>query len=105
MEIIYHAHHAVISDYMRRRVERRLGKLAARLDHAVDAVVRFEQDGPVRRVEVMLHAARRNHLVAEGFGRTYGPALTQATNKLETQIRRLKRTGKSRARTRALLSA
>ncbi|HJU64993.1 MAG TPA: HPF/RaiA family ribosome-associated protein [Gemmatimonadaceae bacterium] len=105
MKIIYHAHHAVISDYMRRRAERLLGKLTSRLDHAVDAVVRFEQDGPIRRVEVMLHAARRNPLVAEGFGRTYGPALTQAANKLETQIRRLKRTSKSRARVRALMSA
>ena len=102
MKIIYHAHHAVISDRMRRRTERLLGKISLRIQRAVDAVVRFEQDGPVRRVEVVLHAPRRSPLIAEGYGRSYGPALTEATTRLETQVRRLKRTSKPRPRPRTL---
>ena len=98
MEIIFHAHHAVISDNMRQRAERLIRKLASRLSRPVDAIVRFEQDSPVRRVEIVLHAARRRLLVAEGSARNYGPALAQACTRMEAQLKRVKRTPKARAR-------
>ena len=98
MEIIFHAHHAVISDHMRQRAERLVRKLAGRLRRPVDAIVRFEQDSPVRRVEIVLHAARRKSLVAEGSARNYGPALSQAATRMEAQLKRIKRTPKARAR-------
>ncbi len=91
MEIVLHAHHAVISENMRRRAERHVRRLERRLPHVVRAVVRFEQDGPVRRVEVELHAPRRRPVVAQGASRHYGPALGEAVERLETQIRRLRR--------------
>ena len=98
MEIIFHAHHAVISDHMRQRAERLVRKLASRLPRPVDAIVRFEQDNPVRRVEIVLHAPRRRPLVAEGSARNYGPALSQAATRMEAQLKRVKRTPKARAR-------
>ena len=98
MEIIFHAHHAVISDHMRQRAERLIRKLAGRLSRPVDAVVRFEQDNPVRRVEIVLHAPRCRRLVAEGSARNYGPALSQAAARMEAQLKRVKRTPKARAR-------
>jgi len=88
MEIIFHAHHAVISPRLQQRAEASLRRLVARLGRAVDAVVRIEQDGPSRRVELVLHAPRGRRLVARGEGRFFGPALTMALGKLNAQVAR-----------------
>ena len=98
VEIIFHAHKAVISSNMHARAERVVRKLAARLKRPVDAIVRFEQDGPTRRVEILLHAPGKRSLVAEGSSRYFGPALTGAATRIEAQLRHLKRTPKARAR-------
>jgi ribosome-associated translation inhibitor RaiA len=98
VEIIFHAHRAVISENMRLRAERAVRKLAARVRRPVDAIVRFEQDGRVRRVEIVLHAPAKRSLVAEGAGSYFGPALGQAVERIEVQLGRVKRTPKARAR-------
>ena len=90
MEIIFHAHHATISPRMRRRAELAVEQAATRLGRAVDGVVRFEQDGPVKRVEIVLHAPRRRDVVARGEARFYGPAMTVAIDKLSAQVRKLR---------------
>ena len=90
MEIIFHAHHARVSDRLRTRAERAVQKTAQRMKRAVDAVVRFEEDGPTRRVEIVIRAPRRRQLVAEGCARYYGPALAEAVERLEAQIPRKK---------------
>jgi ribosome-associated translation inhibitor RaiA len=96
VQIIVHAHHAVISRRMQERAERALTRLAARLARPIDALVRFEQDGPIRRVELLLHASPGRRFVAEGYARTYGPALAEAAARLERQVSRGKRLPKSR---------
>lgn len=98
METIFHAHHADISLRMRRRAELAVERAATRLPRAVDAVVRFEQDGPVKRVELLLHAPRHPDLIAKGEGRFYGPALTIAIERLTTQIRKLRASRRSAER-------
>lgn len=98
MDVVFHAHHAVISERMRLRAERGLRKLEQRLRRPRMATVRFEQDGPTRRVEITLQVPRRKDLVSEGRGRTYGPALTEALEKLRRQVNRRKRTPQARAR-------
>ena len=99
MQIIFHSHNAVISDAMKHRAEQLVAKLAERARRTVDAVVRFERDGPVRRVEILLHAPRCRALVAEGRARTYGPALAEAAQRLQAQLAHVKRTRKARAQT------
>ena len=101
MEIIFHSHHAVISDRMRRRAELAVQRAAARLARAVDAIVRFEQDGPVKRVEIVLHAPRQRNIVALAEDRFYGRALTAAITRLSAQVRRFGRARKSGVRKRA----
>jgi ribosome-associated translation inhibitor RaiA len=101
VEIIFHAHHAVIGPRMRRRAELAVERAARRLSRAVDAVIRFEQDGPVKRVEIVLHAPRQRNIVALGEARFYGPALTSAIDKLSAQVRKLGATRKSGVRKRA----
>jgi ribosome-associated translation inhibitor RaiA len=98
VEILFQSHHADVSDWTRDRARRAVEKLAQRLGRVVDAVIRFEQDGPMRRVEILLHTARRKNMVAEGTGRYYGPALVVAIARIEAQARQLKRTPKSRVK-------
>ena len=105
MEIMFHGHHAHFSPRLQERADQSIRKLVARLGRAVDAVVRFEEDGPTRRVEVVLHAPRGRRLVAAGEARSFGPALTMALERLGAQISRIKRTRKAIARRRASKTA
>jgi len=102
MEIIFHAHHAAISPRLQQRADASLRKMVVRLGRAVDATVRVEEDGPTRRVELVLHAPRGRRLVAHGEARHFGPALTEALGKLGAQVARVKGAHKtSTARKRA----
>jgi ribosome-associated translation inhibitor RaiA len=98
VEILFQSHHAQVSDRTRERARVAVTKLGARLARAVNAVVRFEEDGPTRRVEIVLHAPRRRAVVAEGAARFFGPALAVAINRLDAQTRQVKRTPKARSR-------
>jgi hypothetical protein len=62
------------------------------------ATVRFEEDGRLHRVEIVVHAARGRKLVAEGTGRYFGPALAAALAHLESQTDHVRRPPKSRRR-------
>jgi ribosome-associated translation inhibitor RaiA len=98
VEILFQSHHAQVSDRMRERARVAVTKLGARLARAVNAVVRFEEDGPTRRVEIVLHAPRRRAVVAEGTARFFGPALAFAIERLDAQTQKVKRTPKARSR-------
>jgi len=99
VDIIFHAHHAVVSDRMRRRAEAAVRRAGLRLTRTVDAIIRFEQDGPVKRVEILLHAPRQRDLMARGQARYFGPAFAAAMDRLLAQIRPL-RTSRRTARRR-----
>jgi ribosome-associated translation inhibitor RaiA len=98
VDVIFHSHNAVISERLRARAESVIHKLEVRSARPVRAIVRFEQDGPTRRVEIVMHASRRRPLISNGYARTYGPALSEAVHNLEAQIARSKRTRKARTR-------
>lgn len=86
MEIVFHAHHAVITERMRLRAERLVRRLSLLLHRVVDVSIRFVDDGPQRRVELIFHAAGGKRIVAEGRGRYFGPALSQAGSRLRAQL-------------------
>ena len=98
MEIVFHNHDAPISERMRRRAELLIEKVARRAQRAVDGVVRFQQDGTVRRVELVLHTASGRRFVANAEGRYFGTALMDAARRLTMQLDHTKRTPKARAR-------
>ena len=98
MEIVFHSHHASVSDRLRRSAQLGIEKIVRRLTRTVDAVVRFEQDGPTRRVEIVLHAPRSRRIVAEGTARYFGPALAAALAHVKTQTNHVNRPPKERAR-------
>ena len=98
MEIVFHNHDAPVSDRMRRRAEQALRKVAKRVSRAVDGVVRFQQDGPTRRVELVLHTGSGRRYIAASEGRYFGNALADAARRLTNQVDHTKRTPKARAR-------
>ena len=92
MEIILHAHHAEVPANLQRDAVDAVKTIAARLQRVVDAIVRFESDGPERRVEIVLHTPRRREVVAQGYHRQFEPALALALTRLQTQVARVRRT-------------
>lgn len=96
MEVIWHAHNAVISDRLRQRVLQALDKVGRRAPEVTRAEVRFEREATRCRVELSLRVHRKS-LVAEGHGRYYGPALAQALEHLQQQLTRERRTARERA--------
>lgn len=91
MEIVIHEHHADISAHMRVRATRAVERAAKRVPRTVEGIVRFEQDGPTRRVTVTLRAPRHHDLVGKGEGKFFGPALAAAIAKVNQQASREKR--------------
>lgn len=85
MQIVFQAHHAQVSEPMRERARRAVQKAAQRINRAVNAIVRFEEDGPTRRVEIVVRAPRQRPIVAEGRGRFFGAALATAIARLHRQ--------------------
>lgn len=98
MEITFQSHHAAVAQRTRLRAARGVEKIAKRLPRVVAAVVRFEEDGPMRRVEVVLQAGRGRVLVAEGKARYYGPAVAAALEHLQAQARSMRHAARTRAR-------
>ena len=59
MDITVQAHQVEVPSSLRTRAERMIRRLASLVHRPVDAVVRFEQDGEERRVEIARWSARR----------------------------------------------
>lgn len=98
MEIVFQIHDAPVTDRMRKRAEAALLKAARRAKRPLDAVIRFQQDGAVRRVELVLHTSTGRRYVANAESRYFGTALADAARKLTMQLDHSKRTPKARAR-------
>ena len=97
MEIVFQSHNATVPERVRQNASRALEKLSQRLTRPAAGVIRFEEDGRMRRVELELQG-RGRRVVAEGTGRYYGPALAAALAHLEAQLRRVGRLNVRRAR-------
>jgi ribosomal subunit interface protein len=82
------ARHCEISDALRERainVVERLGSLATR---PMESTVVFDTDGSALTVEIRLHLARSETLVARGEGPDHRTALDRAEDKLRRQVER-----------------
>ena len=89
MDIVFHAHHAPVTDSMRERAQRIVSKVASRMTRVTGAIVRFEEDGPTRKVVVELHASGRK-LVVDSRGRSFDAALADAGQRLQRRAQREK---------------
>lgn len=91
MEIIFQAHNASVAPHLRARAAHAVRKAADRLPRAVDAVIRFEEDGPDRRVGFVVRAPRQRPIIAQARAERYSDALQGALARLESQLRQSKR--------------
>jgi ribosomal subunit interface protein len=88
METTVTARHCEISDALRERavsVVERLGNLASR---PMESTVVFDTDGSEQTVEIRLHVARGEILVASARGVDHRTALDRAEEKLRRQVER-----------------
>jgi ribosome-associated translation inhibitor RaiA len=90
VDIVFHAHHAVISEDMRARAARTVTKVATRMPRVTSAIVRFEESSRVRRVVIELHASGRK-VVADGQAPFFGTALADAGARLLARVHRERR--------------
>jgi len=100
MQILFQNHDAPVSDRMRRRAEQAVLNAARRARRPVDAVIRFREDGPSRRVELILHTSTGRRYVATSTARYFGTAIASAARRLTAQLTSDKVTPKTRARAR-----
>jgi ribosomal subunit interface protein len=83
------ARHCEVSEPLRERaitVMERLGNLAS---HPMEMTVVFDADGIQQTVELRLHVARGEILVAKGEGADHRTALDRAEEKLRRQVERV----------------
>lgn len=83
------ARHCEVSEPLRERaitVMERLGNLAS---HPMEMTVVFDADGIQQTVELRLHVARGEILLAKGEGADHRTALDRAEEKLRRQVERV----------------
>jgi ribosome-associated translation inhibitor RaiA len=98
VEIVMQLHKAEVTDAMRARIEKAVATAAKKLPRAVDAQIHLEQDGKIRRVEIILHASRHPSLVAKSEGAYFGPLVTATLRKLSRQMAKEKGAPVARSR-------
>ncbi|MBA3761292.1 MAG: ribosome-associated translation inhibitor RaiA [Gemmatimonadales bacterium] len=89
MQTTITARHCEVSEPLRERaitVMERLGNLASR---PMEVTVVFDADGLHQTVELRLHVARGEILIARGEGADHRTALDRAEDKLRRQVERV----------------
>jgi ribosomal subunit interface protein len=97
MQTTITARHCEVSEPLRERaitVMERLGNLAS---HPMEMTVVFDADGIQQTVELRLHVAHGEILVAKGEGADHRTALDRAEEKLRRQVERVSDRRRSRS--------
>ena len=97
MELVFSHRGIALTQSMLKKAEAAVRKAADRIPRATGAIVRFDEDGPERRVEIVFNGPRGTRLVAAAVGRYWGPALNAALIKLVRQASKERRTPARRA--------
>jgi len=92
VEIVFSHRGIALTESMLKKAERAILKAAERVPRATAAIVRFDEHGPERRVEIVFPAPQGLRLVASTAGRFWGPALDAALAKLVRQASKERRT-------------
>ena len=89
MQTTITARHCEVPDALRARAAAVAERLAARARRPLEAAVVFAAAGAVRLVELRLHDARGDFLVAHGAAADHRTALDRAEAKLRRQVERV----------------
>ena len=88
MQTTVTARHCEISDVLRERAITVSERLGAQAPRPIESTVVFDTDGLQQTVEIRLHVARGEVLIAKGDGADHRTALDRAEEKLRRQIER-----------------
>jgi ribosomal subunit interface protein len=88
MQTTITARHCEISDGLRERAEAIVERLGSITPRAMEAVVVFDSEGTQQTVELRLHVAGGEILVARGEGTDHRTALDRAEERLRRQLER-----------------
>lgn len=97
MELVFSHRGIALTQSMLKKAEAAVIKAVERIPRATGATVRFDEDGPERRVEIVFNGPRGTRLIAAAAGRYWGPALNAALTKLVRQASKERRTPARRA--------
>ena len=92
MQLVFSHRGIALTQSMLKKAEAAVLKAAERIPRATGATVRFDEDGPERRVEIVFNGPRGTRLIAAAAGRYWGPALNAALTKLVRQASKERRT-------------
>jgi ribosomal subunit interface protein len=89
MQTTITARHCEVSDALRERAITVMERLENLASHPMEMTVVFDADGLQQTVELRLHVARGEILVAKGEGADHRTALDRAEEKLRRQVERV----------------
>ena len=89
MEVRITSRHATLPESLRVRAEKLLSKLSKFDDRASVVEVVFDEVKNSKRVEGILHIDRSDPIVATGKGDDFNEALSQVSQRLGSQLRKL----------------
>jgi ribosome-associated translation inhibitor RaiA len=88
METTVTARHSEISEVLRERAITVVERLGSQAPRPMESTVVFDSDGLLRTVEIRLHIAAGEILVAKAEGADHRTALDRAEEKLRRQVER-----------------
>jgi ribosomal subunit interface protein len=88
MQTTITARHCEISDGLRERTQTIVDRLGGMAPRAMESTVVFDAEGTQQTVEVRLHVAGGETLVARGEGTDHRTALDRAEERLRRQLER-----------------
>ena len=97
MQTTITARHCEVSEPLRERAITVMERLENLASHPMEMTVVFDADGIQQTVELRLHVARGEILVAKGEGADHRTALDRAEEKLRRQVKRVSDRRRSRS--------
>jgi putative sigma-54 modulation protein len=89
MQTTITARHCEVSEPLRERAINVMERLSNLASHSMEMTVVFDADGIQQTVELRLHVARGEILIATGEGEDHRTALDRAEEKLRRQVERV----------------
>ena len=96
MQTTITARHCEVSEPLRERVITVTERLSNLASHPMEMTVVFDADGIQQTVELRLHVARGEILIATGEGTDHRTALDRAEEKLRRQVERVSQRRRAR---------
>jgi len=90
MNVVIHGHQTDITSALRRRAQEGVDKLSTHYKRLQSAEIIFAEDGVFKSVEIIVQVPNSTKLTAKSEAKYHETALSDAIDKIDAQIRKLK---------------